>query len=128
LPMKGIGNTAELQRSDARMLRSLSVVMAVLVLPLAAQDPVAEAARSAADFVKKSVVEQKRLELAVRETAAAISGDSYDAVRALIAAAEARQRAAGKATAKPVKTKKPKKPAPKAESDLWEMPAAFAYV
>ncbi|MFT7536591.1 MAG: hypothetical protein ACI85K_002545 [Hyphomicrobiaceae bacterium] len=105
----------------------LSVVAAVVIAccaPLLAQDPVTDAARGAERFAKKSASSQQRLVKEVLETVEAVGGDSFDAIRAIVTAGEARNDAAMKAG----KTKRPKKRAPKADTTSWVMPATVAYI
>ncbi|MGK0303074.1 MAG: hypothetical protein ACI89X_003961 [Planctomycetota bacterium] len=116
--------------SKLRMLRIVFAVAIACCAPLlaqklAAQNTAAEsAARGAEQFAKKSAATQKRIAKEVLETVEAVGGDTLDAIRAIVAAGEARKDAA----VKPGKTKKPKKRAPKADASSWEMPATVAYI
>lgn len=109
------------------LLRVVLLASVAFAVPAAAQDVVASASQQAEQFVKKSVAEQKKLAQAVRDTTAAIGGEAFDAVRALVTAAEARRAAADKAH-KPGKTKRPNKRAPANEHSDWQLPATVAYV
>jgi hypothetical protein len=113
--------------SGVSKLRMLRIVFAVAVAgcaPLLAQDPLADAASGVERFAKKSASSQKRMVKEVLETVEAVGGDSFDAIRAILRAGEARKDAAVKAG----KTKKPKKRAPKASGSSWEMPVAVSYI
>tara|TARA_R110002096_G_scaffold57494_15_gene145709 strand:- start:670 stop:1779 length:1110 start_codon:yes stop_codon:yes gene_type:complete len=91
---------------------------------LVAQDLARDATRGADQFAKKSAAVQKRLVKELLETVAAVGGDSFDAIRAIVAAGHARKDGQVKAG----KTKKPKKRAPKSDTGSWQMPATVAYI
>lgn len=104
-----------------RMLCALAVLAAT---PLVAQGPAAAAAGTAAQFAKKSGSAQKRIAKSVVETAEAVGGASLDAIRAIVATGAARKSEGKKGK---VKTKKPKKRAPKANDTSWQLPATVRY-
>jgi hypothetical protein len=105
---------------------ALSLVMFVIAtgLPVLGQDPVETAVVGATKFAKQSGTMQKRLHKQLVETADAVGGDYFDAMRRIAAAGAARMRSATKSA----KTNRPKKRAPKSDGPTWELPAARFYV